>query len=264
MRRLTLGLGISHGLLVAPGIPLVLHIAPLYSPSLHLASLSSTKYRPERLFGPEREGSAPFSSATRCPSLPADDPASPVRPRSAQRENQRSKHVGPWISPTASARTASGPSWPRRPSTASAGDHRRWAIVCSRIQSRVRRWLIPTHFRPSPSRTSPGPMPAKQTSADHGRDSTPRGERGSRHRDREPRALSATPRRPALRLGRRRRPTTGHRREATHRPTLERQERATPNLPRSAVGRSRTRRQRPWPDRHGCRVGSNRARGLVP
>ena len=47
----------------------------------------------------------------------------------------------------------------------------------------------------------------------------------------KPRALSATPRRPALRLGRRRRPTTGHRREATHRPTLERQERATPNLP---------------------------------
>ena len=93
MRRVTLGLGISHGLLVAPGIPLVLHIAPQYSPSLHLASLSSTKYRPERLFVPQRERSAPFSGATRRPPLPGDNRAR-RRSSSAQCGNQRSKHVG--------------------------------------------------------------------------------------------------------------------------------------------------------------------------
>ena len=90
MRRVTLGLGISHGLLVAPGIPLVLHIAPQYSPSLHLASLSSTKYRPERLFVPK--GLAPFSSA-HAPPLPGDNRAR-CRSSSAQCGNQRSKHVG--------------------------------------------------------------------------------------------------------------------------------------------------------------------------
>jgi hypothetical protein len=93
VRRVTLGLGISHGLLVAPGIPLVLHDAPQYSPSLHLASLSSTKYQPERLFVPQRERSAPFRARRAALRSPGDNRAR-RRSSSAQCGNQRSKHVG--------------------------------------------------------------------------------------------------------------------------------------------------------------------------
>ena len=86
----TLGLGISHGLLVAPGIPLSsisLHILP----SLHLASLSSTKYRPERLFVPERRAQPRFPATRRLAPRPPSPPAlelSPVR-ESAQQARRR-------------------------------------------------------------------------------------------------------------------------------------------------------------------------------
>ena len=72
--------------------PLVLHNAPQYSLSLHLASLSSTKYRPERLFVPQRECSAPFRARAALRS-PGDNRAR-RRSSSAQCGNQRSKHVG--------------------------------------------------------------------------------------------------------------------------------------------------------------------------
>ena len=52
--------------------------------------------------------------------------------------------------------------------TIAAGSHRRYTATWKRAQSRVRRWLSPATFRPSASRTSPGPTPAKQTVADQG------------------------------------------------------------------------------------------------
>ena len=64
-----------------------------YSPSLHLASLSSTKYRPERLFVPQREAQPRFRARRAALRSPGDNRAR-RRSSSAQCGNQRSKHVG--------------------------------------------------------------------------------------------------------------------------------------------------------------------------
>ena len=92
MRRLTLGLGISHGLLVAPNPPCPPYRSTIL-PSLHLASLSSTKYRPERLFGP-KGGLGPVFERDTLSFAPPPTIRARCRPRSAQCGNQRSKHVG--------------------------------------------------------------------------------------------------------------------------------------------------------------------------
>ena len=92
MRRVTLGLGISHGLLVAPGIPLVLHSAP------HTPLPSISQAFPPRNTGPNacscRKGSAsPVFGRGAALRSPGDNRAR-RRSSSAQCGNQRSKHVG--------------------------------------------------------------------------------------------------------------------------------------------------------------------------
>ena len=105
--------------LVAPRIPLVLHIAPPYSPS------SISQAFPPRNTGPNacsgRKGARPRFERDTLSFAPRRRSRQPgaARDQPSARINAASTSAS-WISPTASARTASGPSWPRRPSTASA------------------------------------------------------------------------------------------------------------------------------------------------